>query len=142
MNIKQKHKQYCFNSKNLKQGLMIEVDIKTYHGHIFTCNKCSKFHFEFNQVGIDFSKLDTLKDFEKYLNNIDFEYILKHNNDNNFIRKIHIPISGTSLKLLLDAMDLKELKILVKTFIEEYESELKQAEFINKLTHITKNLLN
>jgi len=142
MNVKQKHNLYCFNSRRLKRGVMIEVDIKTYHGHIFTCNKCNKFHFEFNQVGIDFSKLDTLKEFSKYLYDIDSDYILKHNDENNFIRKIHIPISGTSLKLMLDTKDLDELRILVKSFIEEYQRELKQAEFIYQLTHIRKDQHN
>ncbi len=142
MDIKQNYDLYCFNSKKLKHNAMIEVDIKTYHGHIFTCNRCNKFHFEFNQVGIDFAKFETLIEFGKYLNDIDAEYILKHNDENGFIRKIHIPISGTSLKLVLDSMDLTELRTLVQTFIEEYKIELKQAEFISKLTHITKDQRN
>ncbi len=122
--------------------MMIEVDIKTYRGHIFTCSKCSKIHFEFNQVGIDFSGLNALVKFGEYLNNIDADHIIQQNQQNKFTKKIHIPISGTSFKFLLDEMDLTELKILVKTFIEEYKAELKQAEFISKLTHITKDQRN
>ncbi len=140
--MKQNEDFYCFNSKRVKRDLMIEVDIKTYHGHIFTCNKCSKFHFEFNQLGIDFSKLNTLKDFGKYLNELNEDDALNYNESNNFIRKIHILFPGTSLKLVLDSMDLKELRILVKTFVDEYESELKQAEFISKLTQIRKDQHN
>ena len=83
----------CLIQRRVKRDLMIEVDIKTYHGHIFTCNKCSKFHFEFNQLGIDFSKLDTLKDFGKYLNELNEDDALSYNESNNFIRKIHNLIS-------------------------------------------------
>ncbi len=142
MNTEQNHNFYCFNSKKKTPRVMIEVDIKTYHGHLFTCNKCNKFHFEFNQIGINFSTLDALKDFENYLEKIDSDLFVKQNQDNSYVRKIHIPVEGSSIKLLLHPKDLEEIIVLITMFIDEYETELKDVKFIQKLTNIRKDQHN
>lgn len=125
-----------------KEVTMIEVDIKTYNGHIFTCDRCDKFHFEFNQIGIDFSKLDTLKSFGKYLDDLDEDSILKYNRTNNFNRKIHVQFPGTAIKMVLSNTDLNEIRVLIKTFVQEYELELQESMLIKDLTKLRKGQEN
>ncbi len=115
---------------------MIIVDVYTTNGHLFTCNKCSKFHFEFNQIGIDFTNLDTIKEFQSYLkqvNNGDFESI---NKDSQYRKKIHIPFYKTAIKLLLDKNDLKELIYLIDTFLKKHQQKVENQELIRQLSNL------
>ncbi len=121
---------------------MIEVDVKTLHGHLFTCNKCNKFHFEFNQIGIDFSSFEVIKNFHKYLEEVDGKQFESLNKETNYRRKIHIPFPKTAIKFTLDHTDLMELIILLSTFIEEYSEELKAQIFIRQLSEIKIGQLN
>ncbi len=121
---------------------MIEVNVKTEHGHLFSCTKCKKFHFEFNQLGIDFNSFKSIKDFNIYLSEITGELFEQANKSDLFHRKIHIPFQGTAIKMLLNNTDLQELKRLVEIFIRKYEKQLKQKEMMNQLSLIKSEQLN
>ncbi|WP_068474216.1 DUF6686 family protein [Saccharicrinis aurantiacus] len=118
------------------------MDIKTLHGHIFTCSNCSKIHFEFNQFSMDFSNLDIVKDFKSYINQINaFKEEDKFRN-NSYMKKIQIPFPRTSIKMVLSSIDLDELKILISTFVKDYEQELEEKKLLKKLSNIEKKNMN
>ncbi len=117
------------------------MDIKTLHGHIFTCSRCHKIHFEFNQLSIDFANLYLLNGFKSYLDQIDQNN--KYSNETQqYIRKIHIPFPRTNLKMVLTQNELKELIILIQTFVRRYRSELEKKDILKKLSAFTKIDLN
>ncbi len=122
--------------RNKKETVMIEVNVKTKHGHLFSCTKCKLFHFEFNQLGIDFSSFKAIKNFSNYLSEISGEMFEQANESTLYNRKIHIPFQGTAIKMLLNSSDLHELKRLVELFIRKYEKQVKQKELLNHLSLI------
>ncbi len=121
---------------------MENVNIKTAHGHLFTCNRCNKIHFEFNQIAIDFSSIKTLESFLNYLKNIDYEEFEKINNNTHYIRKIHIPFPNTSIKMVLSQIDLKEITMLTSMFIKNYKMVENEEQMIKKLVEISERQLN
>lgn len=121
---------------------MERINIKSQHGHFFTCNKCNKFHFEFNQIAIDFSSLKILENFQNYLLEINGEEFEQLNTNTLYNRKIHIPFPNTSIKLVLSQADLNELKGLVSTFVHDYKSAEEESRMIKKLSHISNGQLN
>lgn len=121
---------------------MEKVDIKTVHGHIFICDKCKKIHFEFNQIGINFSSINILNNFYTNLLSIDGEAFENINMSIDYIRKIHIPFPNTSIKMLLSLQDLEELKILLATFIQEYNKQEKEYKIIKELSRMSIKHLN
>ncbi|WP_075591573.1 DUF6686 family protein [Labilibacter marinus] len=125
------------------KGVNMEIiDIKTLHGHIFTCDKCSKIHFEFNQLAINFSSLSIIEDFYSYLNKLEGDEFERINNQSQYIRKIQIPFPNTSIKMVLSKADLKELKILMQMFIVDYRELEQKSQLIKKLSHISEKQLN
>lgn len=121
---------------------MEKIDIRTLHGHLFTCSKCNKFHFEFNQFGIDFSSLNALTDFKEYLNELDADEFEQINKNSQYNRKIQIPFPNTSIKMLLSSMELKELVVLLSTFIHEYNIAVSENEAIRQLSKLSANQMN
>ncbi|MGQ1786923.1 MULTISPECIES: DUF6686 family protein [unclassified Saccharicrinis] len=121
---------------------MEKIDIKTLHGHIFTCEKCNKFHFEFNQLAIDFSSLNILDNFYDYLNKLEGNEFEKINFNTLYHRKIHIPFPNTAIKMVLSQVDLKELKILISMFLKEYKTAEEESLMMKNLTHISEKQLN
>jgi hypothetical protein len=121
---------------------MERIDVKTLNGHIFTCEKCTKIHFEFNQLGIDFSSVDILTDFYRYMCQVDGDNIEKENKPSQYNKKIHIPFPNTTLKMVLSNFDLVELIVLVDTFIKEYNRQQKKYEVIRRLSKIKTDQLN
>ncbi len=121
---------------------MENVKIKSKQGHFFTCHKCNKFHFEFNQIAIDFSTLKILENFQNYLMGINGEAFEQLNADTSYIRKIHIPFPNTAIKMVLSQADLKELKALVTAFINDYKRTEEEARMIKKLSYISDGQLN
>jgi hypothetical protein len=121
---------------------MEKINIKTLHGHLFTCGKCNKYHFEFNQFGIDFSSLNALNDFKDYLSELDSEEFERINQNSQYNRKIQIPFPNTSIKMLLSSMELKELIVLLATFIHEYNIAVTENEAIRQLSKLSANQMN
>lgn len=121
---------------------MENVRIKSQHGHFFSCNKCNKFHFEFNQIAIDFSTLKILENFQSYLMAIDGEDFEQINANSSYIRKIHIPFPNTAIKMVLSKADLKELKVLVTNFINDYKRAEEETRMIKNLSNISEGQLN
>lgn len=121
---------------------MEKVNVNTVNGHVFTCNNCKKIHFEFNQFGIDFSSIDIVKNFYKQLVSIDGRKFESLNESTGYNRKIHIPFPNTAIKMMLSSIDLEELKILLSTFIKDYESKEEESRFIRDLSKISSKQLN
>ncbi len=121
---------------------MIEVNVKTKNGHLFSCSKCKKFHLEFNQLGIDFKSFKNIKDFNYYLSLINGEFFEEQNKETLYLKKIHIPFDGTSIKMLLNSKDLEELRLLLNQFILNYEKLLEQQKLLNQLSMIKTDQLN
>ncbi|GAF02644.1 DUF6686 family protein [Saccharicrinis fermentans] len=121
---------------------MEKVDIRTIHGHLFTCDKCNKFHFEFNQIAIDFSTIQILDNFHDYLSKLQGDKFERLNRKTKYIRKIHIPFPNTAIKLVLSPTDLQELKTLIYRFIKEYKMIEEESIMIKKLTYISERQWN
>ncbi|MCW3804278.1 DUF6686 family protein [Plebeiibacterium marinum] len=121
---------------------MEKVDIKTLHGHLFTCESCNKFHFEYNQFGIDFPSLNSIENFRDYLSRINPDDFERANKETRYKRKIHIPFPNTAIKMLLAAIEIKELKVLLSTFIEEYKIAEEENKAIKYLSKLSNNQLN
>ncbi len=121
---------------------MEKIDIKTLNGHLFTCDKCSKFHFEFNQLAIDFTSIKVLEDFLNFFNKMDGEMFEKMNQATSYVRKIHVPFPNTSIKMVLSQTDLIELKVLVRTFINDYKAAEEENRAIRELSIISEKQLN
>ncbi|TLX77490.1 hypothetical protein E9993_02310 [Labilibacter sediminis] len=121
---------------------MKEIGTKSVNGHMFTCSKCDKIHFEFNQIGIDFSSIDILRDFYNYLVKIDGVEFETLNKKTTYQRKIHIPFPNTAIKLLLSLNDLNELITLIHKFIHKYNLKVQKRVFMRKLSNISSKQLN
>ncbi|SMO66337.1 hypothetical protein SAMN06265379_104189 [Saccharicrinis carchari] len=121
---------------------MENINIKSQHGHLFTCNKCNKFHFEFNQIAIDFSSVKALENFQNYLIEINGEEFELLNIDTFYNRKIHIPFPNTAIKMVLSQNDLKELKVLVTNFINHYKRAQEDTRMLKNLSIISEKQLN
>ncbi len=117
------------------------MDVKTLHGHIFTCAYCDKIHFEFNQLSIDFANLYLLSGFKSYLVQTEKRYIGSRET-NQFVRKIHIPFPNTNIKMVLNTPELKELIKLIEFFLNRYSSEIEKKELQKKLSILHKKDLN
>ncbi len=114
---------------------MVNVEVYTTNGHLFTCDKCNKFHFEFNQIGIDFATLDTVKEFQSYLNQVNNGNFEEINKDSQYKRKIHIPFYKTSIKLLLNKNDLKELIYLIDAFLKYFQQKTDDQKLMRQLSN-------
>jgi len=121
---------------------MKQLDIKTKHGHLFTCNKCNKFHFEFNQMAIDFSSLKIVENFYSYLKTIDGNEFERINRNTQYHRKIQIPFPNTTIKLVLSQTDLSEIKTLIENFISKYKKSEFENQMIKKLSQVSVKQLN
>ncbi len=121
---------------------MEKIDTKSIHGHLFTCDKCNKFHFEFNQIAIDFSSISILENFHEYLTKLDGNEFEQINSHTQYIRKIHIPFPNTSIKMVLSQADLAELKVLVENFTKKYKTVEFETSMIKKLSQFSEKQLN
>lgn len=118
------------------------IDIQSQQGHLFTCDKCAKLHFEFNQIAMDFSSLAKLESLYSYLSDIQGDDFEKLNSDTLYVRKIHIPFPNTSVKMVLSHNDLKELKVLLTKFVGEYKRVEEEDKMMKSLLHISDRQLN
>lgn len=93
-------------------------------------------------MAIDFSTIKILENFQDYLLGINGEVFEQFNANTSYVRRIHIPFPNTSIKMVLSQADLKELRVLVSTFVNDYKSAEEDSRMIKKLAYISDGQLN
>lgn len=103
------------------------------NGQIFVCEFCKKIHLEYNNIGIDFQKIEFVRAFYNYLDSLNIAEIIKRRSISQFRRKITIPFPGTQVKLMLTSGEINELKNLLREFISEYLKMQKRTKYLKPL---------
>jgi hypothetical protein len=103
------------------------------NGQIFVCEFCKKIHLEYNNVGIDFQKIEVVRAFYDYLDSLNIEEIIKRRSISQFRRKITVPFPGTRVKLMLTSGEISELKNLLREFITDYVKKQQRIDSLKPL---------
>lgn len=102
---------------------------KTTNGKVFTCGKCNAIHVEYKNINFNLSKTQ-FKEYANYLQELNGQEWERINKDSNFTRKIIIPTQDTHIKLILNNVELKELKTLFGCKKMKPVSEVKNLELL------------
>lgn len=81
------------------------------NGSLSICKKCNIYHLEFNNIYIEFNKKE-LKQFKKYLLTIKIDYWEDKLSCSKLKKKILIPSTQRNLILMFDRQEIKSLKSL------------------------------
>ena len=84
---------------------------ETTNGRVFICGKCDAIHIEYKNLNFNLT-VKQFKEYSIYLNDLDGLEWEKINKDSNFKRKIIIPTQDKSFNMILNNVELTELKIL------------------------------
>ena len=93
---------------------MLKIYSQTQNGRIFKCPNCSKIHFEFNNLNLNFDNMDEFKHTANYFLKLDGVYWEKQNTNSYFTRKILVPIGHHNFHIMLNNEELMELKELFR----------------------------
>jgi hypothetical protein len=85
-------------------------------GYIIRCLHCKSIQVAYGNIVLTFED-STLKDFQRLLETISYDYDLM---ENHLIRRIQIPVQYNSISMLLSRMELSELI----TMLDKADSEL------------------
>ncbi len=96
---------------------------RTENGCVFRCQKCDLIHFEYKNLNFNFTDNEYYH-FAAYFSDLQGDYYLSRNNNNNFTRKIVIPAGHQSFNILLNIEELRELKMLLNKSYNKREIEL------------------
>ncbi len=103
------------------------------NGQIFVCEFCKKIHLEYNNVGIDFQKIEVVRAFYDYLDSLNIAEIIKRRSISQFRRKIVVPFPHTQVRLMLTSGEISELKNLLREFITEYVKIQRRTKYLKPL---------
>ena len=84
---------------------------RTENGCVFRCHKCDLIHFEYKNLNFNFTDIEYYY-FAEYFKNLEGEYWEFRNANNNFTRKIVVPAGNNNFNILLNRIELRELKML------------------------------
>ncbi|MGQ1889748.1 DUF6686 family protein [Thermophagus sp. OGC60D27] len=85
---------------------------KTTNGTIFRCNQCNNIHIEYNNLSFSFSP-SQFNFFVDFFKNIKANHWEKMNAASPYSRKIIIPVHHRNITLLMNAQEVKEMRVLL-----------------------------
>jgi hypothetical protein len=85
---------------------------KTNNGNMFSYDGSQMIHIEFKNIFLSFHKED-FKNFKKFINDLDVEYIEKSNVIIHNKRKIIIQLKNSKIKICFNRLEFEEFKELI-----------------------------
>ena len=92
---------------------MDKVLSQTPNGRVFICPNCEKLHIEFHNFLFSFTKKE-FNYFQQCFARMDGCYYETINSEIVYSRKIIVPIGHKNVSMMLNSMELEELKALLK----------------------------
>lgn len=115
------------------------MESKSLNGRLYTCNSCHKIHMEYGNFGIDLKSQKALKEFSDYLKTVQTNQFKEKSSR----RKILIPFSNITIKLLLSDKEISELIGLISSFLKKQKtSHQKETETLDAITYLNVIILN
>ena len=90
----------------------MQIINRTINGTIFKCDQCENIHIEYNNLSFSFSAAE-YNFFVDYFRRIKEDYWEKINAGSPFSKKIIIPVQHRNITLLMNAQEVKEMRILL-----------------------------
>ena len=110
---------------------MHEIISQSKNGQVFKCSSCNKIHIEYKNLNFNFDE-EGFHHLVNYFLNLDGEYWERRNVNNDFRRKILVPINHENFHVLLNNKELLEMKELFGESFKILEKNKLKIAIINK----------
>ena len=115
------------------------------NGQLYICNSCKKFHLEFGNIGMDFNTPEKLSELSKYLKTVHSNHFENESTTSVSRRKILIPFTNSTTKLLLSDAEILELMKLIRGFLDKLHQtneNLTRLCQLDTITYLNSIILN
>jgi len=115
------------------------------NGQLFVCGSCQKIHLEFGNLAMDFRSKEKLKELLDFLVTVSLNHFENEVLGNNSRRRIFVPFANSSIKLLLSDLEINELTVLIRSFLQEAVSKANaKPKFtdLKKLSILSRSMFN